>query len=143
MPRDTAWAMSEEDVQTFRRGCEAYNRRDVEALLEAVDPELVWQPLMPVLLGGNATVYRGHEGVREVVSELDSAFPDLRVDLSEVRDFGGRLLAIGRLRGRGRESGVETETTIVFLVELKNGRAARIREYLDPKEALEAAGLSE
>ena len=103
----------------------------------------MWQPLLPVLLGGDATVYRGHEGAREVVSEWDSTFPDLHVDLSEVRDLGERLLAIGCLRGRGRESGVETETNIVFLAELKNGRVARLREYLDPQEALEAAGLSE
>jgi hypothetical protein len=29
------------------------------------------------------------------------------------------------------------------VVEFKNGRAVRIRTYLDPKEALEAVGLSE
>jgi hypothetical protein len=29
------------------------------------------------------------------------------------------------------------------VVEYKNGRAVWVREYLDPKEALEAAGLRE
>jgi ketosteroid isomerase-like protein len=135
--------MSQENVETFRRGADAYNRRDVEAVLATLDPRVEWHPLLQVLLGGEATVYRGHEGVRELVRELDEAFSELRNDLSEVRDLGDRVLAIGHLRGRGKESGVVTETEIVWLVELKNGRGIRIREYLDPREALEAVGLRE
>ena len=135
--------MSQENVETFRRGFDAYNRRDVEAVLATVDPRVEWHPLLPVLLGGEATVYRGHEGYRELVRELDEAFSELRIDLSEVRDLGDWVLAIGHLRGRGKESGVATETEIVWLVEFKNGKGIRIREYLDPKEALEAVGLRE
>jgi ketosteroid isomerase-like protein len=47
------------------------------------------------------------------------------------------------LRGRGKESGAKTETAIAWFAEFKNGKAVRVREYLDPKEALEAAGLRE
>jgi uncharacterized protein len=133
--------MSQENVETFRRGADAYNRRDVEGLLATLDPEVEWHPLLQVLLGGTATVYRGHEGVRELLRDFDEAFAELQADLSEVRDLGERVLAIGHLRGRGKESGVETESEIVWLAELKNGKAIRVREYLDSEEALEAAGL--
>jgi ketosteroid isomerase-like protein len=133
--------MSRENVETFKRGFEAYNRRDVEAVLAELDPEVEWHPLLPVLLGGEATVYRGHEGFRELVRELDDAFVEFQAELSEIRDLGERVLGIGRLWGRGRESGVETETKIVWLVEFRDGKGVRCREYLDPKEALEAAGL--
>jgi ketosteroid isomerase-like protein len=135
--------MSQENVEMFRRGADAYNRRDVEALLNTVDPEVEWHPLLQVLLGGEATVYRGHEGVRELLLDFDEAFAELQADLTEVRDLGERVLAIGRLRGRGKESGVETESEIVWLVEFKDGKGVRVREYLDPEEALEAAGLRE
>ena len=30
--------MSEENVEVFRRGIEAYNRRDIDAFLEMFDP---------------------------------------------------------------------------------------------------------
>ena len=135
--------MSQENVEVFRRATDAYNRRDVEAMLATVDPEVEWRPLLPVLLGGKATVYRGHEGVREGVRELDEVFSELEAEQSEVRDLGEQVIAIGHFRGRGRESGAKTETAIVWLVEFKNGKAIRVREYLDPKEALEAAGLRE
>ena len=62
---------------------------------------------------------------------------------SEVRDLGERVVAIGHLRARGKESGAITESALAWIVEFKSGKVIRVREYLDPKEALEAAGLSE
>ena len=53
------------------------------------------------------------------------------------------FVAIGHIRTRGRESGAETGSPHASVVDLKDGKAVRIRAYLDPKEALEAAGLSE
>jgi ketosteroid isomerase-like protein len=135
--------MSQENVEDFKRGLDAFNRRDVEALLEELDPEVEWHPALPVLVGGEATVYRGHEGVREMLRDLYEAFAETHVELSEIRDLGDRLVAIGRTRARGNESGAETESPWAGVTEYKDGRAIRIRTYLDPNEALEAAGLRE
>jgi hypothetical protein len=44
---------------------------------------------------------------------------------------------------RGRESVAETESPFGYVVEFKAGKATRIWSYLEPKEALEAAGLRE
>ena len=52
-------------------------------------------------------------------------------------------MTIGHLRGRGRVSGGEFESPIGYVVDFKNGKAVRHRDYFDPDEALEAAGLSE
>jgi ketosteroid isomerase-like protein len=135
--------MSEENVEAFKRAVEASNRRDVEAVLEELDPEVEWHPAMAALLGGKATVFRGHEGVRKMLRELDEAFAEIDMEFSEIRDLGERIVAIGRRRTRGKASGAETETPLCYVIELKNGKAIRIRSYLDPREALEAAGLSE
>ena len=135
--------MSQENVEVFKRGVEASNRRDVEAVLEELDPEVEWHPAMAALLGGKTTVFRGHEGVREMLRELDEAFAEIHMEFSEIRDLGERIVAIGRRRARGRVSGAETETPLCYVIEVKNGKAIRIQSYLDPREALEAAGLSE
>jgi ketosteroid isomerase-like protein len=102
-----------------------------------------WHPGIPALLEGKATVYRGHEGVRELWRDLTESFAEIQIEYSEIRDLGDRVLAIGRFRARGKESGAETESPWAYLVQFKNGKAIRIWTYLDPKEALEAAGLSE
>jgi ketosteroid isomerase-like protein len=135
--------MSQEDVKGFKRAIEAGNRRDYEAVLEEFDPDVEWHPAMLASLEGQPTVYRGHEGVREWFRDMEEAFGDLQTEFSEIRDLGNRIFAIGRIRTRGEASGAETESPIAYLVEYKNAKATCIRTYLDPKEGLGAAGLSE
>ena len=57
--------MSQENVATFKRSVDAYNRRDVEAMLETLDPEVEWHSALMVPLGGEAAVSgtRGHSRV--------------------------------------------------------------------------------
>jgi hypothetical protein len=35
--------MSQENVEAFKWAIEAYNRRDIDAFLEEIDPEVEWQ----------------------------------------------------------------------------------------------------
>jgi ketosteroid isomerase-like protein len=135
--------MSQENVETMQRGFDALNRRDTEALLEGVHPEVEWCPVFQVMLGGEATVYRGHEGVREAFREWYDTLAEIHVEIWEIRDLGEQIVGIGRIRARGQESGAEVESPGGWVVDLKDGKAIRVREFLDPKEALEAAGLRE
>src|SRR5918911_498973 len=100
--------MSQENVEAFERFADANNRRDVDALLAELDPEVEWQSAVLGSLGGEATVHRGHDGVREMLRDLYEAFSEFRVEFSEIRDLGDRVVATGRWITRGEESGVET-----------------------------------
>jgi len=53
------------------------------------------------------------------------------------------MVAIGRLSARGTASGAETESPFGYVVEWRNGKATRVLSFLDPEEALEAAGPRE
>jgi SnoaL-like domain len=96
--------MSEENVESFKRGTEAYNRRDVDALLKELDPEVEWHSALLIPFGGEATVSRGHDGVREVLGEVYEALANIHLDYSEIRDLGDRIVGIGRIRTRGKHS---------------------------------------
>ena len=135
--------MSEENVEAFKRATDALNRRDVEAMLDEAHPEVEWHSALVAPLEGEATVYRGHEGVRQLRRDVDEAFVELQVDYTDIRDLGDRVLAIGRASARGRESGAEIETAVGSVVDFEDGKGIRIWTYLDPTEALEAAGLEE
>jgi ketosteroid isomerase-like protein len=78
-----------------------------------------------------------------MLRDLYDAFDEIRIEVSEIRDMGDRVVAIGRTRSRGKASGADVNTPIGFVTEFKNGKAISVRGYLDPKEALEAAGLRE
>ena len=135
--------MSQENVEVFKRAIDAYNRGDIDAFLEGLDPEVELHGALQTMFGGEATLYRGHEGVRQWVRDIDEALADIHLELPEIRDLGDRTVAIGRLRARGKASGAETESPFGCVTEWKNGQATRVLSFLDPKEALEAAGLSE
>jgi len=110
--------MSPANGEAFKRAIEAYNRRNVEALLRELDTEIEWRPVLPVVLGGDATVYRGHEGVRQLLRDLDEVLAERHLDFSEIREAGDQVVAIGSLRIRGKSSGA----------------------LLDPSDALEHLG---
>lgn len=133
-------AMSQENVEAFKRGLEAGNRGDIETLLEELDPEVEWHSALHALLGGEQTVFRGHDGVRKMIRDLNETFSEIHLDITEIRDLGDRLVAIGRYRARGTASGAETETPLALVTEIKNGKTISLRAYFDPEEALEAAG---
>ena len=136
--------MSQEIVEAFTRGVDAFNRGDIDAVLEGLDTEVEWHPVLQVvMLGGVAAVYRGREGVRDELREWYTTLGEVQVAISETRDLGERIVAIGRIRARGQESGAPVEFPGGWVVDYKNGKAIRVREYLDPKEALEAAGIEE
>ncbi len=93
------------------------------------------------MFGGEAEVYRGHEGVRQFMREVDEAFAEVQIEELEVHDLGERIVMSGQLHAFGRVSGAPTESPIGWLVEMKDARIARMRDYLDPDEALRAAGV--
>jgi ketosteroid isomerase-like protein len=86
---------------------------------------------------------RGHQSARVARQDLSETFAELHLEISEIRDLDDRIVAIRHMRGRGTNSGAEIESPWAYLVEFNNGKALRVRAFLDPKEALEAVGLSE
>ena len=133
--------MSRENVETFKRAADAYNRRDVEALLSSTPSG--WHSAILMPLGREARVHRGHQGVREGLRDLYEALAGFHVEYSEIRDLSDRIVGIGRVRIRDRQSGVETESPLISVIDVRNGKGIRVWNYLDPKDALEAVGLEE
>ena len=133
--------MSQENIEAFERAVDAFNRRDIEAYLEQLDPEVEFHVALQGMPGGAPEVYWGHDGIREQLRDLHEAFTEFHLEISEIRDLGERVVAIGQLRARGKESGAEVESPIGYVVDFKNGKAVRLDDYFDPNEALEAAGL--
>jgi ketosteroid isomerase-like protein len=133
--------MSEENVEIPRRLIDAYNRGDVGAFLELLDPQVEWIPIMAVLEG---RVYRGREGVKRWLEALTEDWDYFEPCLEEFRDLGDRVLIFGHWRARGRASGVELESQpAAWLYGIKGGKVMWMRTFTDRVEALEAAGLEE
>jgi ketosteroid isomerase-like protein len=135
--------MSQENVGVFKRAFDAINRGDADALVAELDPEVEWHGAILMAMGGTQTVYRGHDGVREWLRDLYETLTDFQAEYPEIRDLGDRTVAIGRVRARGAASDAQIESPHGTVTDYKDGKAIRVRTYLDPDEALGAAGLQE
>ena len=135
--------MSQQNVEAFKRFADGNNRRDVEAMLEELDADVEWHSAILGSLSGEATVHRGHDGVREMLRDLYEAFSEFQVEFSDIRDRGDRSVAIGRWITRGEESGVEVTPPLASVVDFRNGKAIRVKSYLDPEDALVDSAMQE
>ena len=136
--------MSQANVEMVKRGIDAFNRRDVEALADGVTPDFEWLPALPSTVEGERfSGYRGREGIETYFEDVRSTWERLRVLGNEFRDLGDGVLVLGRADGRGRGSGVEVDMPLGVIYDFRDGRVSRARAYLDHGEALRAAGLEE
>jgi ketosteroid isomerase-like protein len=128
--------MSQENVETVHRAWERWNRGDREILADDVDPEL---ELHSRMLGG---VVKGRDGLRSWFLEIDQQFEEWRAEIAEVREAGrDRLLVLGAIHLRGRESEVEFDQPMAWLMDFRDGRVLRLEMFAHRADALEAAGL--
>jgi uncharacterized protein len=131
--------MSQENVDLFWEGTDAFRRGDVEAALDRVSEEVVWIAARSSVEGA----YHGHEGIRRFVADNAENFEVFEPDFDEVRDLGDRVLALGRFRIRARGSGVETTFPVAGIATYRDGKLVRWEDFRERHLALEAAGLSE
>jgi len=125
-------------IEAFLRGVDAINRLDAEAVLALIDEECVFEPLRSQTEGA----FVGHEGMRRFLADTAETFDLFKASYPDLRDLGDeRLLAIGTIRMRGRESGAETDVVSAAIVEFRDGRMLRYHDDGNVRLALEIAGI--
>jgi ketosteroid isomerase-like protein len=88
--------------------------------------------------------YRGLDEMVRWRENLAVVMEDVHFEDSQFLDAGrDHVVHLYRLVGRGAGSGVPVNREIGALWQLRNGKLLKGEVYLDQREALEAAGLSE
>jgi ketosteroid isomerase-like protein len=131
--------MSQAHVEIAKRSVDAFNRRDVDALLSLATPDSV---MTSQLLDASAD-FQGREGLESFFVMLSESWEEFRSVIEDYRDLGDQVLLLGRNTARGKGSGVTVDAPTAAIVDFRDGKVARIRLYLDQSEALRAAGLAE
>ncbi len=134
--------MSDANVQIVRRVYDALANpgEDVIALW---DPDVefdVSRDIWGAVMGGGH--YRGVEGVRAWMLDLYAAWEQMDIDLEELIEAGDDVVAVIRVAGRGRVSGIEMEYRPAGVWTIRDGRIVRVVWFVDRDDALEAAGIA-
>jgi ketosteroid isomerase-like protein len=134
--------MAPDVADVVRRSYDAFNRRDLDALLSLYHPGCLWD--MTHFEGWPDTpVYRGHEGLRKIFEEFYGAWDEVRVEPSDLLQIGPRLMVTCTLRVLGSASGAEVSLQFTQVGETRDGLIYIIDNYTNKSQAFEAAGLRE
>ena len=130
--------MSLENVEIVRRTADAYNRHDLDGIVEhwAPDAVLDWSNSR----GLEAGVYRGHDEIRAFTQRFLATWDEVRLEMGEPMEAADDVLVVENvtyLRGR---DGIETQARSAWVLTFRDGQQTSLTLYQTKQEALEAAG---
>jgi ketosteroid isomerase-like protein len=135
--------MSQENVEIMRRTCALISQDDFEAVLDELPPEAVFDFSRRLL---DPVVLRGHEEMRAWAERERQMWEGghFAWQPEELIDAGDKVLALLRVSGRGKASGVEVEAYVWAVATFRDGKPVGLTYFGDDRAAaFEAVGLSE
>jgi ketosteroid isomerase-like protein len=133
--------MSQENVAVVETALNAFARDGPDAFAECLTDDIDHRAIEGAL--DDRGPMHGKAAVRAYAQDWLDTFDDFRAEAVELIDAGEKVIAILRISGRAKLSGVETDLTYAAVYTIRDGKIARGREYETRAEALEAAGMSE
>jgi uncharacterized protein len=135
--------MPQPNLDLVRRAYEAWNRGDLDAAFEFLDPdaEVSVPPEFP-----EAGTFRGRDEMRRWIGdELLPVLEDIRAEPQQFFDAGDRIVVFVRYFGRGKATGIDVRGAVVdaHVLTMRDGRIQKLEMYPGTRAALEAVGLPE
>jgi ketosteroid isomerase-like protein len=124
-----------ENVASYRRAVEAWNRGDVDGLVAFMDEGVEINSFLVAMEGE----FRGHEGVRRWWQSFQELLPDWHATAETIDDHGDAVVARLRVTGHGRESGAPIDQVIWHVTRWRDGKVVRLSAHRTEAEALGAA----
>jgi ketosteroid isomerase-like protein len=130
--------MSGENVEIVRSAIDAYNRGDVEAMLQATAPgfELDLSRAAGPLKG----VY-GRDRIQWFWNEITDSWESVRIEPREFIEAGEHVVVPWTMHLTGRD-GIEVQARVTWVWTIRDGAVERLSMYQERQEALAAVGLT-
>jgi ketosteroid isomerase-like protein len=128
-----------DNVDVVRRVFEAFAERDVDAMTDLLDPDVLFEPA-PTFARPHRS-YLGHSGMRQYFEDVAATWERLEVHVQEFRAAGNYVLAFGRIYASG--SGSVADDPASFVWRLEEGKVVWGKVFRRRGEALDVVGLSE
>jgi ketosteroid isomerase-like protein len=127
--------MAQADIEIVCGSHEAFRRRDLEAFVDHMDPDVEFTSLILEVEG----TYRGHDGIRSWWNDVLGVFPDWQPQVEDAREVGNRVVLRVRVEGSGTGSGIDLDRDIWQVAQVEGGRLRAWKFFRTEQEALDAA----
>ena len=120
--------MSQDDVNTIQSAYEAFNRGDIPAVLEALDPQIEWHEPG----GGRAVAgtFNGPDSVAtDVFSTVPEMFEEFQATPDQFIDAGDYIVVIGRFRGQSK-GGQALDAPYAHVWHMRSGKAVSFHNHV-------------
>jgi ketosteroid isomerase-like protein len=128
-----------DNVEVVKRVFEAFAQRDVDAMADLLDPDVLFEPA-PTFARPHRS-YLGLSGMRQYFDDLAATWERLDVNIQEFRAAGNYVLAFGRIYAAGGGSVADDPASFVW--RLEDGKVVWGKVFRRRGEALDVVGLSE
>lgn len=131
--------MSSENKQIVQRMYDAFGRGDIDAILESLTDDFIWNVPGPAPFAGRRT---GKESMRKFFAEMNGAVETDQFDVSEMLSDGDKVVVLGRERSKIRATGSTYETDFVHVYTLRGNLVSHGQVFGDTAAAGAAWGES-
>jgi ketosteroid isomerase-like protein len=122
--------------QTFKRWSEGDRRFDPELM----HPDIEIHSVAGLLTG---RAYRGREGLEQWERDITESFDEWTIEADEFDEpTPGRVLAVGRVHFRGRESGISIDEPCAWVIAHEDGLVTSFEVFMNAIEEARAAAAS-
>jgi uncharacterized protein len=123
------------DLDVVKEVYAAFAARDVERVVAALDPDVVFIAVTGGVVG-RTEPYRGHEGMREYFSDVAQVWDELVLSPRDFEEVGDAILVTGRVSARSPARTISGSTGWVWRI--RDGLVVYVRVYASAAEAAQA-----
>ena len=125
-----------ENVALVREAVEAFEARDAAGLIDFLDPGIECHVSGELM---NAGTWHGYPGFLAMSQAWEEPWAKITYETGEIETpDDDHVLAHIHQRAIGAQSGVPVELHVVYMIELRGGRAVRLHIYPDRQAAMAA-----
>jgi ketosteroid isomerase-like protein len=130
--------VSEENVELIKQVEAAFNRGDLDAMVDLISPDAEWEISES---NPSARTLHGRDEIRAYLEDWRDTVQGLYYEGNRYVDAGDSVVQLGTMTSRVGDADSQLTVPLAFVTRFRDGVAVRTEEYLELDAALRAAGL--
>jgi ketosteroid isomerase-like protein len=127
-------------ITALRSAYAAFNRGDMDAAVESLDPQIEWTE--PAEFPGGGT-YHGRDGAKRYLTQSRTAWAEVISEPERFITAGNRIVVFVHARVKPQGGTDWQEVRLADVYTIRDGKAIQMRAFADRQEALRWAGAGD